>query len=157
MNIFVLDLDPKLAAINQVDKHVVKMTLETAQLLSTCHRVLESPWRDSVYKQTHVNHPCSVWLRQSRANYQWLFQHFIALLDEYTFRYGKVHKCSNYVDILENCPISSGDDITPFALAMPEEYKKSCPVDSYVTYYIGEKANMFKWTKRTPPKWAQKS
>lgn len=157
MNIFVLDECPINAAINQVDKHVVKMTLETAQLLSTCHRVLESSVSEEVYRKTHANHPCSVWLRQSRQNYEWLYSHFRALLDEYSFRYGKPHKCGNYLELLSMCPVEEDCGLTPFALAMPDEYKRECPVESYIAYYLGEKNYMFKWTKRTPPDWAIKA
>lgn len=155
MNIFVLSIDPKRAAMYQVDKHVVKMVLETAQLLSTCHRMLESQWSDKVYKKTHMNHPCSVWVRQSSGNYRWLYAHFLSLLDEYTFRYGKVHKCSMYKNILSFNPVPSGER-TPFALAMPDQYKVDCPVMSYRNYYLAEKYNLFRWTKREKPDWVKK-
>lgn len=154
MNIFVLSHDPELAARQQVDKHVVKMVLETAQLLSTCHRVLESQWAEELYKKTHVNHPCSVWVRQSSANYDWLYRHFLFLLDEYTFRYGKTHKCSMYQEILSFNPVPVGE-LTPFALAMPEQYKKECPVQSYRNYYISEKQKLFNWTRRDIPEWTK--
>lgn len=115
MNIFILDNCPKKAAIMHIDKHLIKMILETAQLLSTCHRVLDGvktvglskkgrkstkytlpdSREEILYKSTHVNHPCSVWLRQSNENYNWLFSLYESLLQEYQYRYGRVHKCSN--------------------------------------------------------------
>lgn len=156
MNIFALDTNPKIAARYQVDKHVVKMVLETAQLLSTCHRVLDSEWAELVYKKTHVNHPCSIWVRESSENYNWLLEHFVYLLEEYTFRYGKVHKCSEYLHILKNNPVDS-DPLTLFALAMPDEYKMDCPVLSYRKYYINAKSALFSWTRRELPDWLHKT
>ena len=84
MNIFVLDYNPKRAAQMQCDKHVVKMPLETAQILCSAFEPGTAP-----YKRTHYNHPCSVWGRESKVNYKWLIEHGLALSDEYTYRYGK--------------------------------------------------------------------
>lgn len=156
MNVFILSKNPELAARYQVDKHVVKMVLETAQLLSTCHRVLETERAEHVYKKTHVNHPCSLWLRESSANYDWLYLHFLHLLDEYTFRYGKTHKCAMYKDILSFNPVTKGQP-TPFALAMPEQYRSKCPVKSYRDYYLAEKHQLFSWTKRDVPDWVKEA
>lgn len=156
MNIFVLSESPELAARQQVDKHVVKMVLETAQLLSTCHRVLESKWANDLYKKTHVNHPCSIWVRESSGNYNWLYNHFLYLLDEYTYRYGKVHKCSMYKHILSYNPAPKGER-TPFALAMPDQYRSECAVESYRNYYVFEKNALFTWTKRDMPDWVKKA
>lgn len=92
MNIFALSANPIEAAKLQCDKHVVKMILETAQMLSTAHRELGSKISEELlYKKTHVNHPSAVWLRKSWPNYRWAVAHFEALCDEYTFRYKKVH------------------------------------------------------------------
>ena len=82
MNIFVLDTDPTIAAQMQCDKHVVKMPLECAQMLSTVHRHYGSD-DFQLYKSTHKHHPCTLWAASSRANYAWLFDHFRALNDEY--------------------------------------------------------------------------
>jgi hypothetical protein len=95
MNIFVLDNDTRLAALYHCDKHVVKMILETAQLLCTAHRELDGDERAarlSFYRATHKNHPCAKWARETRANYLWLYDLLKWLLHEYTFRYSKVHK-----------------------------------------------------------------
>ena len=89
MNIFVLHPMPDIAARMQCDRHVVKMTLETAQMLSTAINELGG---QAPYKSAHVNHPCSVWARETLSNFEWLWEHGINLAQEYTARYGKVHK-----------------------------------------------------------------
>lgn len=90
MNIFVSFSDPTLSAKYLDDKRVIKMILESAQLLSTAITVHGGK---GPYKVTHKNHPCSIWCRETKANYDWLYEHFIALSQEYFDRYGKVHKC----------------------------------------------------------------
>ena len=179
MNIFVLDNDPVKAAQLQCDKHVVKMIVETAQLLSTAHRMIDGNmvrkpnkngrmmqnWvigdsRDDVlYKACHLNHPSAVWARESNTNYQWLYKHFIALCDEYTYRYGKVHATDTKLrDALRVVPSNIKSDImTPFKLAMgtnPECIDNSDPVGSYRKYYKTKK-DRFKmvWTNRATPEW----
>lgn len=147
MNIFVLDLDPQTCAQYHCDKHVVKMTLETAQILST---VLGGP-----YRPTHQNHPCVKWVRESTGNLLWLWSLGCALGEEYWVRYGKEHK--SYLVIANLQLKSSACEIdgpkTPFALAMPDQYKGSCPVQSYRDYYRGEKASIATYTKRQRPYW----
>lgn len=174
MNIFYISNDPIQAARWMVDKHVVKMILESAQLLSTAHRVLDGKeyidsssgrrikrWelgdgREQVmYKATHINHPSAVWCRQSVENYLWLVEHFIALLDEYTYRYGKTHKCYDMMYQLQSPPLNLKEwDATPMICAMPEEYQTSSdPVENYRNYYRVGKVNLHKWTKRDAPDW----
>lgn len=158
MNIFALDSCPIKAAQYQCDKHVVKMVLETAQLLSTAHHVHQSPHRESVYAMTHHNHPSAVWARQSNANYAWLLRHFVALLREYTRRYGKNHACTRLVVPLANNPCPTGP-LTPVSPAMPDHIKPveltwdSC-VDAYRRYYREHKADLlsYKWPS-TRPEW----
>lgn len=169
MNIFYLDSDPIKAAEYMVDKHVVKMIVETAQLLSTAHRVLDGKliegnkkvWvlpddRENVlYKTTHVNHPSAIWCRESNNNYNWLYCHFLALLGEYTHRYGKIHKCTELSlwlrDPPHNIPISWKTQATP---AMPDEFKvPGDSVKSYRNYYRVGKASLHRWTKRDVPSW----
>ena len=170
MNIFAVDADPKVAAQDLVDSHVVKMILESAQLLSTAHRVLDGvpyfvgktkKWklpddRDSVlYSATHVNHPSAVWVRQCTGNYKWLVLHYRALLAEYTNRYGKHHKCEALIVPLstypDNLPIG---DRQPFAIAMDKMYIISeDAVENYRNYYRNGKTHLHKWTKRNPPTW----
>lgn len=165
MNIFFLDKDPILAAQYQVDKHVVKMCVETAQLLSTAHRVIDGDekyslpdQRDSVlYKPSHINHPCAVWVRESVKNYIWAVEHFHALLDEYAYRYNKEHKSGNLVLYCDTPPHKLKQyESTPIRLCVPEKYRKRrilSPVQCYRAYYIHEKAHIHSWKNRNPPDW----
>jgi hypothetical protein len=177
MNIFAISDCPVQSAKWMVDKHVVKMILETCQLLSTAHRLLDGEeyvgktatgrnvkrWRlpddrESVlYSATHINHPSTVWCRASDGNYQWLYQHLVALCEEYTHRYGKVHKAQRdgLVAALAALPkqIPAGL-LSPVTPAMPDEYKvPGNSVESYRNYYRIAKERMHKWTKREPPEW----
>ena len=154
MNIFYLDHDPVLAAQMQVDKHVVKMILETAQLLCTAHHV-HGTAKDWMYKATHRNHPSAVWCRETQANYDWLWVHGMALLDEYTKRYKKTHACSFIMKRLHQppSPILGLLRRTPVRLAMPDEYKHDCPVKSYRAYYNHGKRELHQWTRRARPTW----
>ena len=90
MNIFALSCDPILAAQNHADRHVVKQSLESAQLLSTVFSSLGGKTR---YKPTHKNHPCTLWAGECSGNYEWLVELGLALCDEYTYRYGREHAC----------------------------------------------------------------
>ena len=157
MNIFVLDQDPIKSAQYQADKHVVKMILESAQLLCTTHHMCPSvTLPDRFYKLTHKNHPCNIWLRESLDNYKWLCRHALALCTEYTFRYCKLHASQ---DIIKWCDQNDPDipniGLTPFAQAMPDEYKNDDPVNAYRDYYWYDKRHKFKcvWTKREKPYW----
>jgi hypothetical protein len=156
MNIFYLSHDTTECAQMHVDKHVVKMILEYAQLLSTAHRVLDDVPEDSMfYKMTHVNHPSAVWVRQSDSNYYWLYNLLDELCDEYTYRYDKVHKVelSGLSHELSYAPINIKDDVfTTPTQAMPEEYivNGDC-IQSYHNYYNGAKRNLFSWKNRAVP------
>jgi hypothetical protein len=99
MNIFVTDYNPLISARNLDDKRVVKMVLESAQLLSTTMHEVGAP--DPPYRKTHVNHPCSKWVRESRGNYLWLIEHMKELCLEYSRRYHKIHKCEQLIPIFE--------------------------------------------------------
>lgn len=154
MNIFYLDHNPVRAAQMQCNKHVVKMVLETAQLLCTAHRELGND-NAKLYNSTHINHPSAVWARESSANYQWLYVHFMGLAQEYRLRYGKEHKSWRKLGkLLRSMPpqIKRGRQ-TPVKLALPTEYKRACPVESYRAYYAGDKAAMLSYTKREWPEW----
>lgn len=156
MNIFVLDTDPIKAAQMQCDKHVVKMILETAQMLSTAHRIIDESDDEGLYKTTHKNHPCSIWARLTNTNYNWLYTHFIALCDEYTYRYGKTHLTDTKMrEKLKNAPVNIKDgELTPFAKAMPDNITNNDVVQAYRQYYIEHKANIAKWEKtRKSPYW----
>ncbi len=189
MNIFALDNDPKLAAQYHNNAHCIKMILEQNQLLCTAHRVLDGKeiegkkqvagslparWRKfktwkledkekdvKLYKSTHVSHPSAVWCRQSDSNYRYLHDLLVELCKEYTFRYGKIHKCesSGLVSYLKtppnNIPIGEFTQVTP---AMPDEYIiPNDSIASYRNYYIGAKQHLAKWSgkvnSRSVPPW----
>jgi len=137
VNIFALDHNPQAAAAMLTDVHKVKMVLEAAQMLCGVFEPGTAP-----YKRTHYNHPCSVWARTSRRNFDWLVAHGLAIASEYTKRYGKVHKsqaviewCRDNAHLL-TFPRSS---LTPFAQAMPEQYRQADSVAAYRDYYAAEK------------------
>lgn len=152
MNIFVLDRDPVVAAQSVADIHCGKMTVETAQLLCAAFPEGWAP-----YRRTHYNHPCGIWTRASQGNFEWLVEHGLALADEFEFRYGKVHKSRGVILwCRENARELAFDAQwrTPFALAMPDEYKQADPVEAYRAYYRGGKAAIAAWNKGRPaPEW----
>ena len=183
MNIFYVDEDPVKAAEQLVDKHVVKMILESAQLLSTAHRVLDGEqsifekyvhgsfpprymkkkvwtlpdFRESVlYQATHINHPSAIWCRTSVENYLWLVEHFFGLMNEYMHRYEKVHKCNGELSYMLQSPPKKLEayDWTPMPSCMAPEYIISDnPLTNYRNYYKVGKATMHKWKNRQPPEW----
>ena len=161
-------------------KHTVKMILEYAQLLSTAHRVIDgtiiegtSPSgrkrttyilpdtrEDVLYSATHINHPSAIWVRQSASNYRWLFMLFCELLDEYTYRYGKHHKCEGLIGHLAMLPknISTLYQFTEPTPAMPVEYiVKNDSIASYRNYYLQAKTHLANWkgkvNNREVPLW----
>lgn len=175
MNIFYLDRDPRVAAMYHHDKHVIKMILECAQLLSTAHRVIDGEqyidtssgrkikrWRlkddsmeSTLYKATHVNHPSAVWARQSVDNYKWLYELFFFLCKEYTHRYDKYHKCEELLlvplaNVPKNIPMCEG---TRMPQAMPDEYKDKSSIEAYRNYYRATKLQQSKYTNREKPYW----
>lgn len=154
MNIFVLDTDPRRAAHYACDRHVVKMILEAAQLLSTvCHQ----HGKPAPMRATHPHHPCTKWAGASAANYRWLWEHLQGLLAEYTRRYGKHHMVEreHYPEQLwQNRPELPEIGLTPFAQAMPAEYKvPGDAVKAYRQYYVGEKCYFAKWKMGDTPQW----
>ena len=158
MNIFYFNECPIESAQAQPDKMLVKMPLETAQMLCTAHRELDgNEYADEqgLYKRAYWNHPCTIWARESSANYFWLYKHFLALGREYTFRYGKIHKS---VDKLSRALFKQPDNIsrigmTTLAQAMPDEYKHDDPTVAYRDYVIHEK-HYAKWEQgRDKPEW----
>lgn len=150
MNIFVLDYSPRLAAEYHCDKHVIKMILETAQLLSTTHDYFGT-WREGMYKPTHKKHPCTLWLQESRDNYFWTLNLGLWLLYEYEKRYKKTHKTSAVLDMLKTPPKKlMYSRLTPFAQAMPEIYRREDAVEAYRAYYMAEKAPICTWKTETP-------
>ncbi len=159
MNIFYFDESPIVSAQAQPDKMLVKMPLETAQMLCTAHRELDGDeYADKVglYKRAYWNHPCTVWARDCYDNYKWLYNHFLALGDEYTYRYGKSHaSITKLKDALYFHPDNIDDKgkMTPVAQAMPDQYKDDDPIKAYRNYCINEK-HYAKWERgRDKPAW----
>ena len=139
MNIFYLDTDPVKAANHQYNKHIVKMILESAQMLCSAHRYYGND--DVPYQSTHINHPSTKWVRENANHYHWLYNHMMALGREYTKRFNKKHltitKCENVLSLLP-----PNIEFKPFKQppqAMPEIYKEECSVKAYWNYYIGDK------------------
>lgn len=159
MNIFFLAHDPIQCAREHCDKHVVKMILEYAQLLSTAHHMIDGEHvPDGIYKCTHKNHPSAVWARENTEHYLWLYELFIALCDEYTHRYHKVHKTDEKLrDVLKRPPryLEHGCLLEP-PQCMPEAYKcEGDTIQAYRDYYMNGKDQTWitKFTNRHPPKW----
>lgn len=180
MNIFILHDDPVKAAQDQCDKHVVKMIVESAQMLSTAHRMLDGTmelrpsksgkrmvkyyvhpnnnFEGVLYKAVHHFHPCTVWTMESSDNYKWHYDHFIALCEEYEYRYGKQHSTYGLLkDILASLPKNIPNvGLTKFRLAMQAnpECMFEDSVKSYRAFYH-TKQSRFKmaWTKRSVPNW----
>ena len=151
MNIFILDKEVEKCAEYHCDKHVIKMILESAQMLSA---VVRLNGHDIGYKLTHKNHPCTIWARESLSNYNWLVRLTRLLNYEYRYRYDKDINHKSY-DLVKTLPIPDLPDIglTPFAQAMPEQYKNKNAVKAYRDYYINEKSSFLTWTKRKKPTW----
>ena len=157
MNIFFLDENPTLSAQYHVDKHVVKMILETAQLLCGVHHVTAHDSAHVPYKLSHKNHPCSIWCRESLSNYLYLCELGLELSKEYTYRYGKRHKSQEVIEwCLINKPNIPDIEFTDPAKAMPDEFKVDSVVESYRNYYMGAKSNLAVWKNREKPFWFEK-
>jgi len=140
LNIFYLHEDPRKAAEYQYNKHVVKMILESAQMLCTAHHHFDNG--DNVpYKKAHYNHPSTIWVRENSLHYDWLYEHFVALQGEYHRRYGKTHlafsKC--YVPLMSHPENIPHEPFEQPPQCMPDEYKHKCSIQAYWNYYIGEK------------------
>ena len=177
MNIFYLDHNHKLCAQMHTDRHCVKMILEYAQLLCTTHHVVdryldEEGWvvhvndelRHKLYKETHICHPSAQWVRKSTQHYNWLYNLFTELCDEYTYRYGKVHKSDTKLrEILKNPPKLLEDNgfVQP-TQAMPMVYQMKDSISAYQLYYnrqkrISRDGKRATWTKREIPTFMQKA
>ncbi len=151
MNIFVLSRDIQEAVRWHVDRHITKMPLESAQLLCTNLNLLNVA---SPYKSCHFKHPCTLWVGMSRSNYDWLCQFGIALCDEYQYRYNRVHASRAVIEYCQSQAHTLKDlGLTPFAQAMPDEYKNDDAVKAYQSYYCGAKQHLAKWSKRDRPSW----
>jgi len=153
MNIFYVHNDPYIAATHLADKHVCKMIVESAQMLSTAHHLNNST---APYKPTHINHPSNIWVRSSKAHYYWLFDHTIGLLIEYHYRYNKIHKTSTIMAQLHNDPQLPDNGFIDPPQCMPDQYKGDSTIEAYRNFYIHDKIHLkgLKWTKAAqPPQW----
>ena len=162
MNIFVLDLDPVLAARMHCDKHVPKMCVEAAQMMASALRrhgatdeQMPLTKSGTPYKGGYAHHPCTVWAGDVRANFDWLAEHALVLCEEYTSRFGKTHACVQPIERMADMgSIIPEGDLTPFAQAMPDEYRDDDAVKAYQAYYHSKQ--FAKWEKGTPaPDWWQ--
>ena len=174
MNIFYLDENYETAAKQHLDKHVVKMIIEYAQLMSTAHRVIDgTQWYDKtaagrriarwehpnseqdqiLYKASHINHPSGIWARESFSNYMWLYSLWEELCKEYTHRYGKVHLTQQKLEGILNMPPHNIKDgpLTKMPQAMPDDVKMPDSIDAYRNYYRTFKMDMARYTKRNRP------
>ena len=152
MNIFVLDLDIPTCVRYHADQHVVKMVLESAQMLCT---VLHQHGIAAPYKPSHARHPCVVWAGASLSNWLWLRELALGLGEEYKYRYEQTdeHRSALVIRALPLPPLAD-PGLTDFAQAMPAKYRvEGDAVRAYRNYYIGEKAGFATWTKRDVPSW----
>jgi hypothetical protein len=162
MNIFILSKYQKQIAQDHCNKHVCKMIVEYAQILCSAHHITHSTYSENsdnpkLYKLTHKNHPCCVWIRTNIANYKWLAILAFELCEQYTIRYRKKHKtqdliehlCINYPDL----PQAGLAQITPFVQAMPVQFRQEDPIKAYRTYYAASKFRFAKWKIKQPDWW----
>jgi hypothetical protein len=151
MNIFVLDKNPQKAAQYHNDRHVVKMILESAQLLSTACRLSDVPCG---YQITHVNHPCSQWTRESLSNWRWLKELAYYLNQEYKFRFKQSRDHRAYA-LIKELPEPDIPDrgLTKFVQAMPNQYQDQDVVKAYRCYYRQGKKHLGQWSNQVPPWW----
>lgn len=168
MNIFILDKNPKVAAQMMCDKHVVKMIIESAQIMSAVldgnykveYRGLGRP-SDTLglpqYPKAHAKHPSTLWSKKSRGNYRWLLKHMRALCSEYRRRYDKVHKLEGTLMIFEaqeQYLDFKYDRRTKFDIAITnKEWHNVDPIKAYRTYYNMEKSRFAKWKMGNIPEW----
>lgn len=145
MNIFYLHSDQKKCVKLYVDRHVVKMILETCQLLCT---VLWMFGQSAPYKKTHENHPCSIWARTNVKNWNWLRKLGISLCHEYTFRYGKQHVCEKILKSLRPPPKLAIGKFFPPPQAMPAKFKRKSTIMAYRVYYAIGKSHLHFWKTR---------
>jgi len=160
LNIFVLHRDPTKAARMHCDKHVPKMCVEAAQMMASALRrhgatdeQMPLTKAGKPYKGGYKHHPCTVWAGDSRANFQWLADHALGLLNEYFARFNNIHACHGPILLMKSMhsKIPEGD-LTTFAQAMPDEYRDDDPVVAYRAYYHSKQ--FAKWEKGTPaPDW----
>ena len=151
MNIFFTSVCPSQSAKNLCQRHVVKMILETAQLLCSVHHMTGGT---APYRLTHKNHPSAIWSRQNINNYRWLCELGVELCKEYSYRYGKTHKTQQHIEwLIENEPNLPDEPFFDPPQAMPDHCKDEDCVQAYRNYYIMEKSSFCVWKNREVPYW----
>jgi hypothetical protein len=161
MNIFAIEHTPQEIAKSHTDKHIVKMPTEMAQMISFTYYHAEH-WDSDVnnllmdFNKAHDKHPCSLWIRESMENFLLACEIGIELVSEYRYRYNST-KHQRALDIfiygIMNTPYFNSTEQTTFALAMPDEFKVDCPIESYRNYYREDKKHLHTWKKRNKPQW----
>ena len=162
MNIFFLDETPSLSAEYLCDKHIPKMLLESAQMLSTAVRKYEeetnsTPLAEPIYKSAYPKHPMTIWVGTTKDNFNWALENALWINNEYEYRFKKKHKSfkviQNIIDFELDAHIPEGKITTP-PQCMPDEYKDKDYVTAYRKYYQGAKKYFAKWEKgRQQPEW----
>jgi hypothetical protein len=156
MNIFVLDPDPMTAATLHCDTHVVKMILETTQMLCTVHALVGNPVADG-YKPTHANHPCTRWIAESSSNYVWAHRLLFGLHANYEHRYQRIHASKRLLIPLYIAPgIQGNPSPTAFVFAGPDSCIRETVVESYRALYRLKQTTMrvpMRWTRSQRPEW----
>lgn len=159
MNRFLIEDSACKIAKSLCDKHVVKMVLEETQMLSTAIRFMNLSLGDrlGLYEICNINHPCNLWVRKTRTNYYFAVRLLRSMLEEYTYRYKRVHTCNRYLSIFgEYAYLIPDGPLTqpPQALGDFPHYRTSefWPVEAYRKYYL-TKRRFARWTRRLPPDW----
>jgi hypothetical protein len=166
MNLFYFDEDHKTNARYHCDKHITKMPTEVAQLLSTAVRILAreqgidlpAEVDDQLYRETHRNHPCAIWVRSDIESVLWAVEYGEALCTEYEYRYGREHAARRVIGLCDGMDTYHGltpvEGPQPHPQAMPEQYRiVGDPVTAYRNYFNGEKQYLASWTNRPVPSW----
>tara|TARA_R110002126_G_scaffold111188_1_gene248964 strand:- start:154 stop:648 length:495 start_codon:yes stop_codon:yes gene_type:complete len=162
MNLFYLDQNPKKCAEYHCDKHVCKMIVETAQMLSTAHHTNKNvsfAIINKLYKPAYTHHPSTKWIGHTKGNYEYAYELFENLLEQYTYRYKKTHACERLLSPLRIKPrfIDIGGFYDP-PQCMPDKYKTTRTSDdftviAYRNYYMGDKKRFAKWNHSISPFW----
>ena len=157
MNIFFLDKSPDLSAQYLCDKHVPKMLLESAQMLSTALHSHTMGINTGIYKEAYPNHPMTKWVGFNRDNFNWALENAMWIDEEYKTRFKKQHKSGKVIQcIIDNDyykDIPDGFFSEP-PQCMPDEYKDKDYVTAYRKYYQGAKKYFAKWEKGVfAPEW----
>tara|TARA_R110000824_G_scaffold188779_4_gene370150 strand:- start:5897 stop:6412 length:516 start_codon:yes stop_codon:yes gene_type:complete len=161
MNIFAIEgsnnnIDWVKSARSQDNYRVVKMILESCQMLCTTLNE-QAEKQITPYRSTHKNHPSTKWVRASSTNFEFLVEHTMAMLEEYTKRFGKIHKCTSVLEkCIELCDPSlfPQQDSTPLPLAMPYEFHSDNIIESYRRFYASKPK--IRYPKNKIPSWFKK-